>query len=178
MRLRAISIPVYLRVSCTALALLSIGVACAGSQTARTATTGTADLARVTPFPTQPPWPTYVARDYEKAGHPAMTKKQAALIRYTLSLSKPCQAALLRYAFPDPGWGSPPHDMVLFFQLPDPWMWPHVLWTRNLNYKPAVGQAFPVPYDGAPIPKGQGTAYEVMHQSCDPSDPAATPQPR
>jgi hypothetical protein len=125
------------------------------------------------PAPSLAAWPTYVATDYDKRGHPALTKKQAALIRYTLSLLKPCQAALLRYAFPNnfPG-------MVLFFQPSDPSTWPYVLWTKHLGYKPTEGEAFPMPDADWPIPKWKGTAYEVVHQSCHPSDLAATPPPR
>jgi hypothetical protein len=173
MRLGAKSIRIRLRRLCAPLAILSIGVACASSQTARTASTSTADLARVTPFPTAPPWPSYIAGDYDKPGHPDLTKKQAALIRYTLSLLRPCQAALLRYAFPD---GSP-HVMVLFFQPSDAALWPHVLWTGNFFYKPDEGKAIPGASGGVPIPKWFGTAFEVEHQSCHP-DLAATPPPR
>jgi hypothetical protein len=126
-----------------------------------------------------PTWPSYAAVDYGRPGHPSLTNQQAALIRKTLALLKPCQADLLRYAFPKGRVGpTSQREMVLFFQPPDASIYPHVLWTMNLAYKPAEGEAFAMPVAGVPLPKGQGTAYAVVHQSCHPSDLAATPTPR
>jgi hypothetical protein len=118
------------------------------------------------PAPTTAIWPSYAATEYDKRGQPALTRKQLALIRYTLSLLKPCQAALLRYAFPNwRYWGSPRGEMVLFFQPRDTSSWPNVLWSQGLGYKADVGQEF-AESAGMRSAKGQGSAYEVVHQSC------------
>jgi hypothetical protein len=61
--------------------------------------------------------------------------------------------------------------MVLYSWNPDEdHSSPLVLWTTSVGYKPAEGEAFPMPDAGGfPEPKGRGTAYEVVHQSCHPS---------
>jgi hypothetical protein len=113
---------------------------------------------------TDPGWPNYPAFEYAKPGHPNLASSQAALIRKTLALLKPCQAAQLRYAFPSNGY--PSGEMVLFFETFK--SVPHVLWTTNVFYKPEEGEESPVPYGDMEPPNGQGTAYEVRHQPCTP----------
>jgi hypothetical protein len=113
---------------------------------------------------TDPGWPSYPALDYARPGHPNLTSSQVALIRKTLALVKPCQAAQLRYAFPSNGY--PSGEMLLFFETFKGV--PHALWTTNVFYKPDEGQEFPVPYGNMEPPNGQGTAYEAQHQSCTP----------
>ena len=54
--------------------------------------------------------PEYLALDYGKPGQPTLTAKEIARIREVLALVKPCQRAMVRYAFPE---NAP---FVLFFQ--------------------------------------------------------------
>jgi hypothetical protein len=131
-----------------ALALLCT-VGCARAQTAHSA-------------PTASPWPSYLAKDYDKPGHPALTSRQVALIRKTLALVRPCQVAVLLYAFPENI--VPNYRMVLFFRSPNGW--PHALWTDNMYYKEVEGKVFPGasgPYN----PDPNGIRYEVEHTGCD-----------
>jgi hypothetical protein len=110
----------------------------------------------------QPTWPSYRAVDYRNSrGHPALTPSQSHMIRSALGLVKPCQRTILRYAFPNGGL----HHVVLFFYPPSGG-WPHVLWTRNLFYKPEDGTEFagsatyPEPQDFSEI------TYDVQHTDC------------
>jgi hypothetical protein len=109
-------------------------------------------------------WPSYWAQDYENPGHPTLTRSEVALIRKTLALLKPCQAAQLRYAFPR---GYPAiHKMVLFFWSRDPSMQPHVLWSYNGYYTPSEGVEVSDPWSGKGVPTDLGGAYEVQHHDC------------
>lgn len=82
-------------------------------------------------------WPSFPAQDYRTSSGHSLRNSDVALIRKTLALIKPCQRAILRYAFP-----SNPEVVrfVLFFQTAI--LWPHVLWTRNLYFKRDVGEVF------------------------------------
>jgi hypothetical protein len=160
--------PIYLQRIFIASAMFLTVVGCAKPQTARNGAVATAVATPccLTPFPRPTVWPSYLAENYGKLGHPRLTAHQAALIRKTLALLvKPCQVALLRYAFP----ANDISEVVLFFQPTTTSEEPHVLWTRNLVYR--EGLAVAEPYDNEPIPKGQGTASEVRQQSCTPGNP-------
>jgi hypothetical protein len=113
-----------------------------------------------TATPTPPSWQSYRAEDYRTFDKKTLTRSEVSLIRRTLSLVKPCQRPLLRFAFPANGGTNFP--FVLFFQSPDDG-WPHVLWTNNMYYKPVEGEIFPTPgYE----PNWHGIRYDVEHQSC------------
>lgn len=107
-------------------------------------------------------WPSYAATDFNKPSQPKLSATQVALIRKTLALTTPCQAARLRYAFPRDEFDN----MVLFFQPTGPGEFPHLLWSDDLYYDPTTGRESAYPNDGHPAPKGFGTAYEVQHWSC------------
>ena len=62
------------------------------------------------------PWPSYAAVDYNRSGHPSLSRAEVGSIRSTLAKVKPCQRTLLRYAFP-PQPNSLP--FVLFFEPED-----------------------------------------------------------
>lgn len=110
---------------------------------------------------TPPPWPRFRADDYRKPGNPTLTKSETQLIRAALRLVKPCQVRFLRYAFPS---GQPVHHMVLFFASDRGW--PHVLWTRNLFYKPEDGTEF-AGSATFPIPRHFGEiTYDIQHTDC------------
>jgi len=95
-------------------------------------------------------WPSYLARDYSKTGQPRLTAAEAAKLRNTLSIIKPCRHAFLRYAFPkNPDFLA----FVMFFQPSaaseqeggDLRPMPHILEEGNAHYKPWSGEAFATP---------------------------------
>jgi hypothetical protein len=105
------------------------------------------------------PWPSYLARDYDKPGHFKFTVKEEALVRKTLAIVKPCQRAFLRYAFPSNG------DMHMVLYLENLHGNPHVLWTKNIYYQPLTGELNTLP--GAE-PEWDGIQYDVEHAGCSP----------
>lgn len=82
-------------------------------------------------------WPTFLAEDYREFSGRTLTPSEVALIRKTLALVKPCQRPLLRFAFPPNGDTT----FVLYFQSADGNAF-HVLWTRNLYFRPDDGTTF------------------------------------
>jgi hypothetical protein len=111
------------------------------------------------PPPSTPTWPSFLAEDYRTFHKRTLTRGEVALIRKTLALVKPCQRALLRFAF------SSNRDVlsfVLFFQTPYGAGF-HVLWTSNMYFKPEDGTVFPV---SGPIPPWHGIRYDVEHTTC------------
>ena len=87
-------------------------------------------MASISPIPTAPQPPTYLAAEYGKPGQPALTPRERALIRRTLAVIEPCQRALLRYAFPNNA--DPSTHVVLFFAEPGkPIFDAHILWQRK-----------------------------------------------
>jgi hypothetical protein len=95
------------------------------------------------PAPSPSPWPTYAAKDYAKAVHPALTQAQIASIRRMLARVRPCERSLLRYAFTSNGG-----HFIMFFDTgsgEDP----HVLGERNIYYQRREGRGIPVMGDGA-----------------------------
>jgi len=153
----------YLKCALTVSAVLSIGGGCA--RTHASVASPSAETGIVTPSPA-PTWPSYSALGYDRPGHPSLTSQQAKLIRKTLALLKPCQAAQLRYAFPDWRYSTNSRDVVLYFDYANPAVQPHVLWTYNEYYDRTEGRGFPIPYDNRPGPKGIGTASEVRQKHC------------
>jgi hypothetical protein len=109
-------------------------------------------------------WPNYLAKDYEKPGHPTLTTRQKSTIRFALAKVEPCQRAFLRYAFPRNGDDSP---FVLFFQGQAS-SWPHVFWTNNMYYKPADGEIFPGSGGDAPPPGQRFITWDIDHAGCVP----------
>jgi hypothetical protein len=134
------------------IAALVCAAACSGSHAASNASPSPAVTPVAQQITSPPAWPTYRAADYRNPGAPKLTPAQAALIRKTLAIVKPCQRALLRYAFPDySGYsGTPPPDMrmVLFFGG----YGAHVLWQPDLYWFPDQGTAHAIPYDSQPTP--------------------------
>jgi hypothetical protein len=98
------------------------------------------------------PWPSYLARDYNKPGHFKLTEKEATLIRKTLALAEPCQRAFLRYAFPSNG------NLHMVLYLENLHGNPHVLWTNNIYYQQLTGELNTLP--GAE-PEWNGIQYDV-----------------
>ncbi len=81
------------------------------------------------------PAQTYVALDYGKPGEPSLTVKEIAQIETVLREVKPCQRALLRYAFPSNASSGKP--MVVIFQiveLPNGYSGSHVFGASNQMY--------------------------------------------
>ena len=111
--------------------------------------------------PSPPLWPSYYAEDYRTFDKKTLTRNEVSLIRKTLSLVKPCQRRILRFAFPSNAVSEFP--LVLFFQEQD-YVWPHALWTHNMFYKPVEGEVFPAP---GPEPDWNGVRYDVEHTACD-----------
>lgn len=96
------------------------------------------------------PWPSYLAKGYNKPGHPELTRKETLTIRRVLAVVRPCQRSFLRYAFPD----LHPTDlpMVMFFEPRPSELFssgvveaPHVLGEGNVHYKPREGEAIATP---------------------------------
>lgn len=105
------------------------------------------------------PWPSYLATDYNKPGHFKFTDKEAALIKKTLALVKPCQRALLRYAFPSNG------DMHMVLYVETLQGNPHALWTNNMYYNQLTGELDTLP---GSEPRWNGLQYDVKHAGCAP----------
>ena len=114
--------------------------------------------ARVT---TPPPWPSFSAEDY-RTFHGKLDRSEVALIRKTLSLVKPCQRSLVRFAFPSDGGTDFP--FVVFFQGSAPFEATHALWTHNMFYDPHNGD---IVAGSGPVPKWNGIQFEVNRVGCD-----------
>lgn len=116
------------------------------------------------PSPTPPTplrRPSYLAKDLGRLGQPTITQRQAALIRRTLSLVKPCQADMLRYAFPSNAGTDFP--FVLFFQGAFPFEATHALWTHNMFYNPRTGEIFPMSGD---FTDAENAQWDIKHTGC------------
>jgi hypothetical protein len=108
----------------------------------------TPSLPTVTPYYE---WPSYLAKDYGKAGQPRLSVAEVTKIRNTLAVLKPCQRAFLRYASPKNSDFLP---FVMLFQPStvseqkggDLRPTPHILGEGNADYEPWSGEAFVTPY--------------------------------
>jgi hypothetical protein len=141
-------------------------VACTNGHSPQRSTSVSAENLRIaSPSPTPSPWPSYLAKEYDNPGHPRLTTQQRELIRRTMVRVRPCQLEYLRYAFPREPVTS--HNMVLFFAS-TLGAWPHVLWSRNLFYKPDEGMVF-AGSATYPIPKYNGIEYDVNQRACTPN---------
>lgn len=99
--------------------------------------------------------PRYAAAAFTKPGQPKLTPTEKAKIRWMMARIKPCQRALLAYAFDSNGPPSAPNagedarGFVMFFSDRDsqyPWLAePHVLGGQNIVYRYETGgvAAFP-----------------------------------
>lgn len=85
--------------------------------------------------PSVPPqWPTYVAKNYNKPGSPALTSKEISMVREALRKVKPCQEYMVLYAFPaNPKSGIP--FVVFFGSRFSPTQPAHVFWSSNRYFK-------------------------------------------
>lgn len=116
----------------------------------------------VTPWPVTPypNWnhfrPIYSASDWDKPGHPALTHAEARSIRAALAMVKPCQRALLSYAFPENKDFLP---MVLFFRGNG-----HVFGQHNVYYNESQGLASAYGAAGPPVPSD--VRYDIEHTPC------------
>jgi hypothetical protein len=104
--------------------------------------------------------PQYLALDYGKPGQPTLTAKEVARIRKVLALVKPCQRAMVEFAFPEN------EDFILFFQSaggnPHPFGE-----SGNTIYNESQGLVQPVPYDSNSPPPGD-LGYDIAHTPCIP----------
>ena len=82
-----------------------------------------------------PDHPTYLAKDYNRPGHPPLTASEVRLIRKTLVAVKSCQLVSWRYALPENFQG-----IALYFRDADAAGFP-VLWERNTSYDVEEGSA-------------------------------------
>lgn len=110
--------------------------------------------------------PTYLALDYSKPGQPILTAKEVARIREVLALVKPCQRALVEYAFPENSDWLP---FILFFEAPSldsPGSYGHPFGQPgNVYYNEGEGLAQPIPYDSSSPPPGD-LDYDIAHTPC------------
>jgi hypothetical protein len=67
--------------------------------------------------PPPAPWPSYAVVDYQRAGHPKLSADELSQLRAALERVRPCQRALLRYAFPSKTW-STASSFVIYFDDP------------------------------------------------------------
>ncbi len=102
--------------------------------------------------------PQYLALDYGKPGQPTLTAKEVARIRKVLALVKPCQRAMVEYAFPEN------EDFILFFQTAGGS--PHPFGeSGNAFYNESQGLVEPFASgDGSPPPGDLG--YDIAHTPC------------
>ena len=108
--------------------------------------------------PTPPQRPSYLAKDLGRPGQPTITQRQAALVRRTLSLVKPCQSDMLRYAFPSNGGTDFP--LVIFFQGSFPFESTHA---HNMFYNPHNGEIFPMSGD---FTNAENARWDINHTGC------------
>ncbi len=141
-------------------------------------------VASMSPMPTLPQQPTYLAADYDKPGQPALTPPERALIEKTLAVIKPCQRELLRYAFPERA--DPDNQLVLFFAKPGaPTFDAHALWQGNLVYNEGNVGAVPDPIPSdirndiaeTPCSNGQTFPEERRAPPIVPPSPLTSPEP-
>lgn len=105
--------------------------------------------------------PMYLAIDYDKPGHPALTTKETARIRKVLALVKPCQRVLVRYVFPQNSSFLP---FVLFFQGPG--YAQHVFGqSGNTFYDEGQGTVHAFPYDSSEAPTSD-IKYDIARTPC------------
>jgi hypothetical protein len=110
-------------------------------------------------------WPGFVAIDYGKPGQPNLSGADATRIRRVLARVKPCQRALVRYAFPG-RWAQ----AVMFFAIP-PDGGAHVFGEGDAYYVPNQDSVIPIPGDSenfGEIEK-QGLQWDIDHQPCAPA---------
>jgi hypothetical protein len=111
--------------------------------------------------------PKYLALDYGKPGQPILTAKEIARIRKVLALVKPCQRALIEYAFPENSDWLP---FILFFEAPSvdsmEGSYGHPFGqSGNVYYNEGEGLVQPVPYDSRNPPPGD-LGYDIAHTPC------------
>jgi hypothetical protein len=155
--------PVWVRGTSLAFLAFCLVAGCTGARTAHNGN----DVATVkafvgyTPGATpMAPWPSYLAEDYREYHNFRLSSSQVALVRKTLALVKPCQRAILRYAFPSNPDGV---RFVLFFAT-SAGAWPHVLWTNRVYFKVDSGEVFPM--SGSFTFPENSIRYDVVHTSC------------
>jgi hypothetical protein len=116
------------------------------------------------------PWPTYLASDYDRPGHPTLTVKQVGVIRLALVTVMPCQRAILRYAFPS----NPDYlPFVLFFEepyeAPRPSKAPHVFWTSRTYYNQNDGEVITASTDSESV--SDNIKHDIDQRGCTPAVP-------
>jgi hypothetical protein len=107
-----------------------------------------------------PPPGGYVAVDYDKRGHPSLTSVELASIRTALSIVKPCQRPLVRYAY-----GNSDTPIFLYFAV-GPQEGAKVFGTA-LVYDPSNDTGIPMSdITGEDEMVKQGIQWDVDHQPC------------
>jgi hypothetical protein len=125
-----------------------------------------ANFAMLAGCTSQPISNSMIAMDYDQPGHPNFTADQAARIRYVLARVKPCQRALVRYAF------GGIDSLVLFFAVtPGRGLGTKVLGTGEI-YVPSDGTELPMNDNYTEQMQKEGIQFDIDHEPCAP--PAAS----
>ena len=108
--------------------------------------------------------PTYVAIDYAKRGHPALSAGDVAEIRRDLAKVRSCQRSLVRYVLP-----AGPGSIALFFAIPLDSA-AHIFNEGDDYYVPLQdgGSLIPLPGDteNYQLIERQGIQWDIAHQRC------------
>lgn len=132
---------------------------------------GAAQFRAFHPASAPAPWPSYAVVDYQRAGHPNLSGDELSQLRAVLARVRPCQRALLRYAFPKNAW-STASSFLIYFDGPgySTGSYGQGRWVFGTDafYEPSEGTAAPivVPHGGHQNIADVEVSDQIAHGAC------------